>query len=85
MHQLSVGRYAALCILGGEIAYIACLIYGSTLTGSAAELHHALFALLPGFRWFSAGSFVAGAASVAIWSGVGGVFVAWMHNVSVKK
>ena len=49
MGKLSIKMYAALCVLGGEVAYVVCLIYGTTLTGPAAELHHDLFALLPGF------------------------------------
>ncbi len=84
-HKLSIGKYAGLCVLGGEIAYSACLVFGSTLTGESAELHHALLGLLPGFTWFSIGSYLAGAVSIAIWSGIGGAFVAWMHNVSLEK
>lgn len=84
-HNLSVGKYAGLCILGGEIAYIACLVYGSTLSGDAAALHHSLIGLLPGFTWFSWGGFFAGALSIAAWSGIGGAYIAWMHNASIKK
>ena len=85
MGTLSIGKYAALCVLGGEIAYAVCLVYGTTLTGKAAELHHALFELLPGFTWLGAGGVIAGAVSVALWSGIGGAYIAWMHNVSIKK
>ena len=85
MGKLSIGKYAGLCVLGGEIAYAACLFYGTTLTGDAAALHHSFFGLLPGFTWLSAGSVVAGAITVAIWSGIGGAYIAWMHNVSIKK
>lgn len=83
MSKLSIKKYAGLCILGGEVAYTACLLYGTTLTGKAAELHHAIFALLPGFTWISFGSWMIGAVSVAIWSGLGGAYIAWMHNVSI--
>lgn len=85
MGKLSIKKYAGLCVLGGEAAYTACLIYGSTFIGKAAELHHAIFELFPGFTWMSAGSFVAGAATVAIWSGLGGAYIAWMHNFSLVK
>lgn len=85
MGTLSIRKYAGLCVLGGEMAYTACLLYGTTLVGKAAELHHALFALLPGFTWASFGSWLAGAISVAIWSGLGGAFIAWMHNTSIIK
>lgn len=85
MGKLSIKKYAWLCVLGGETAYTACLLYGTTLTGKTAELHHAIFALLPGFAWISFGSWLAGAISIAVWSGLGGAFVAWMHNVSLEK
>ena len=85
MGKLSIGKYAGLCVLGGEVAYTVCIVYGTTLTGKGAELHHALFELLPGFSWLGFGSYIAGAVSVAIWSGIGGAYVAWMHNVSIKK
>lgn len=83
MKGLSIQRYAGLCILGGEVAYAACLLYGATLTGSAAELHHSFFELLPGFTWINVGSIIAGAVTVAVWSGIGGAYVAWMHNRSI--
>ncbi len=85
MGTLSIGKYAGLCVLGGEIAYGACIIYGTTLTGKVAELHHALFGLFPGFAWLGVGSIIAGAVTVALWSGIGGAYIAWMHNVSIKK
>lgn len=84
MGKVSVKKYAALCVLGGEIAYTACLLYGTQLTGKAATLHHAIFELMPGFTWLGTGSFIAGAVTVAVWSGVGGVYIAWMHNVSLE-
>lgn len=85
MGKLSIGKYAGLCVLGGEIAYAACLVYGTMLTGRAAELHHAIFELLPGFTWLGIGSFLAGALTVAVWSGLAGAYIAWMHNVSIKE
>lgn len=84
MGKLSVKKYAALCVLGGEVAYTACLLYGTQLTGKAAELHHAIFELMPGFTWLGVGSFIAGAVTVAVWSGIGGFYIAWMHNVSLE-
>lgn len=83
MGKLSLKIYASLCVLGGEIAYVVCLIYGTTLTGKAAELHHAIFELMPGFAWMSPSSFFAGALTVAVWAGVGGAYIAWMHNKSI--
>jgi len=85
MGKLSIKKYGLLCVVGGEIAYTACLIYGSTLTGKFAELHHAIFELLPGFTWFGIGSFMAGAITIGVWSGLGGAYIAWMHNYSLEK
>ncbi len=85
MGKLSVKKYSLLCVAGGEVAYTACLIYGTTLAGRAAELHHSIFELLPGFVWLSFGSFVVGAITVGVWSGLGGAYIAWMHNYSLEK
>ncbi|MDP2656040.1 MAG: hypothetical protein Q8P11_00545 [bacterium] len=85
MGSLSIGKYAGLCVLGGEVAYLICDAYGWFLTGSALELHSALFALLPGYGAGNAVGVLAGAVSIALWSGLGGAYVAWVHNVSIKK
>lgn len=82
--MLSIQKYSLLCILGGEIAYTVCMVYGFFLTGKAAEWHLALFQLLPGFSDMGIVSWVAGAVTVAIWSGIGGAYIAWMHNTSKK-
>lgn len=84
MGKISIGKYAGLCMLGGEIAYTACMLYGTFLSGKAAELHLALFQLFPGYSGMNFSSWFIGAISVAIWSGVGGVYISWMHNVSLK-
>lgn len=85
MRELSLPKYAGLCVLGGEIAYTVCMAYGSFLSGSAAALHLSIFQLFPGYSGMNVGSWFAGALTVAIWSGLGGLYVAWMHNVSLKK
>ena len=85
MGKLSIGTYAGLCVLGGEIAYTVCMLYGRFLSGTAAELHMALFQLLPGFFGMNFGSWFLGAISVAVWSGAGGAYIAWMHNASMRK
>ncbi len=74
-----------LCVLGGEVAYTLCMVYGFFLAGKAAELHLAIFQLLPGFTSLTLGSWFAGVVTVAFWSGFGGVYIAWMHNHSLKK
>lgn len=84
MGKLSIGKYAGLCILGGEIAYTVCMAYGFFLTGKAAELHLALFQLFPGFTGLNLVSWFAGAIAMAVWSGLAGAYIAWMHNASIK-
>lgn len=85
MGKLSIAKYAGLCVVGGFIAYAACFLFGFTLDGSAADLHLAIFSMLPGFSALDATSFFFGAISVALWSAVGGAYIAWMHNVSIKN
>ncbi len=85
MGKLSIGKYAGLCVLGGEIAFTACMLYGNLLGGKVAELHLALFQLLPGYTGINFGSWILGAITIAIWSGIGGAYIAWMHNVSIKQ
>ncbi|MBI4599860.1 hypothetical protein HY732_02970 [Candidatus Uhrbacteria bacterium] len=85
MGKLSVGKYAGLCMLGGIVAYTACMAYGLFLTGKAAELHLALFQLFPLYTGMNFISWFAGAISVAVWSEIGGAYIAWMHNVSMQK
>ncbi len=81
--MLSKTKYATLCVLGIEIFYVLCVIYGLTLSGKASELHHSLFELLPLFVWGSITSFVLGAIYLALFAWVFGLYVAWMHNVSL--
>jgi len=83
--MLSIQKYSLLCVIGGEIAYTVCMVYGFFLTGKGAELHLALFQLFPGFTDMSVGSWIVGAVSVALWSGLGGAYIAWMHNASTKS
>lgn len=83
--MLSISKYAALCVLGGEIAYTVCMAYGAFLSGKAAELHLALFQLLPGYTGMNVGSWFVGALSVGVWSFAGGAYIAWMHNGCLKK
>ena len=81
--MLSKIKYAALCVLGTEIFYVLCIVYGLMLSGRASELHHSLFELFPLFVWGSMVSFVLGAIYLALFSSVFGWYVAWMHNVSL--
>ena len=81
--MLSVQRYVWLCVLGAEVFYVLCVLYGQSLTGAAAELHHSLFALLPGFVWGTTSGLVYGAVDVLVASLIVGWYIVWMHNYSL--
>ena len=83
--MLSLRRYGWLCVLGGEIAYLVCLLGGYLPLRSArgTELHHTLFETLPGFVWGQASSMVLGAAYVFVFAWIFGAYMVWMHNTSL--
>ena len=83
--MLSLKRYGWLCVLGGEIFYVACMLYGIFLAGSSAELHQALFALLPGFAWGSFGGVIVGAIDIFVFAWIFAWYYVWMHNTSLTK
>lgn len=98
MEKISFKSYVSKCVLGAEILYAACIMYGFTLgarvidavAGSTdringAGLHHELFNLLPGFTWFSVESFIVGALDVAIFAVIFGWYMVWMYNTSLIK
>ena len=49
--MFSLKRYGWLCVLGGEVAYLLCVLGGYLpfRTARGMELHNALFETLPGF------------------------------------
>jgi hypothetical protein len=55
------------------------------LSGKAAELHHSLFELLPGFTWGTSNGLLVGAVDVLVISLIFGWYIAWMHNYSLLK
>jgi Na+/serine symporter len=81
--MLSKTKYALLCLLGMEIFYVLCIIYGVLLSGKAMELHHALVELIPGFVWGDPVSMVWGAAYMGVLAWIVGWYIAWMHNASI--
>ncbi len=83
--MLSLKRYGWLCVLGGEVAYVLCLIGGLLPWRSSrgVELHRALFETLPGFTWLNFGSFILGAVYVFIFAWIFGAYMVWMHNSSL--
>jgi hypothetical protein len=84
--MLSMKRYRWLCVLGGEVAYLLCLLGGLLPLRSTAgtEVHHALFETLPGFVWITPASVVLGAAYVFAFAWIFGSYMVWMHNSSLS-
>lgn len=85
MGQLSLKSYGWKCVLGTEVFYVGCLIYGSFLSGKAQELHHSLFGLIPGFTWGSVGSVIWGAAYFFVVAWIFAWYYVWMHNTSLRR
>lgn len=83
--MLQLKRYGWLCVLGTEVFYVLCLIYGFSLTGKAAELHHSFFELLPGFSWGNIGSVILGAVYLFVFAWIFAWYIVWMHNTSLVK
>ena len=83
--MLSLRRYGWLCVLGGEIAYVVCLLGGYLPFRSArgTELHHTLFETLPGFVWGQPSSMLLGAVYVFVLAWIFGAYMVWMHNTSL--
>jgi hypothetical protein len=83
--MLSLRRYGWLCVLGGEVVYLVCLLGGylPLRTARGTELHHTLFETLPGFVWGPASSMVLGAAYVFVFAWIFGAYMVWMHNTSL--
>jgi len=83
--MLQLKRYGWFCVLGTEVFYALCLIYGPFLAGKAAELHHSLFELLPGFTWGNVGSVILGAVYLFVFAWIFAWYIVWMHNTSLIK
>jgi hypothetical protein len=83
--MLSLKRYGWLCVLGGELAYLICLLGGylPMRTDRATEIHKALFETLPGFIWGNPLSIMLGALYVFVFAWIFGAYMVWMHNTSL--
>ena len=83
--MLSLKRYGWLCVLGGEVAYWACLAGGYLpwRTAQGIELHQALFETIPGFVWGNWLSYAWGAILVFAFSWIFAWYLVWMHNTSL--
>ncbi len=83
--MLSLKKYVSLCILGGEVFYAGCLIYGALLPAASLGTHSGYFSLaFPGFSW-GIGGFILGAVYVAVYASIFGSYMVWMHNKSIVK
>lgn len=84
--ELSYKSYTLKCVLGAEVMYFLCLIYGSSfLNESEIALHHSLIELLPGFTWISVSSVLIGAIDIFVYALFFGLYMVWMFNSSFKK
>ena len=83
--MLQLKRYGWLCVLGTEVFYVVCLIYGLFLTGKVAESHHSFFELLPGFNWVNVGGVILGAVYLFVFAWIFAWYIVWMHNTSLVK
>lgn len=83
--KFSLSLYGWKCVLGGEVAYLVCLLGGflPIRNTAATELHHALFETLPGFTWITWGSFLLGALYVFVLSWIFAAYMVWMLNSSM--
>lgn len=81
-NMLSIKKYAFLCVLGTEVFYVLCSVYGQLLSAKGQALHNALFELIPWFTWGNIGSMVWGAVFLGVISSIVGSYIAWMHNAS---
>ena len=81
----SMKRYRWLCVLGGEVTYLLCLLGGllPLRSNTGTEVHHALFETLPGFVWITPASVALGAAYVFGFAWIFGSYMVWMHNSSL--
>ena len=80
----SYKNYILKFVLGTEIFYFLCMLYGLLLSGPAVELHRTLYTVaIPGFVWGSFISIVWGAVFWAVVGGIVGWYLVWMHNSSL--
>lgn len=86
MGKLSPTPYVGKCILGMEIFYVVCLLYGAILTGPAKETHDFLWSIgIPGFTYLTMGSAIWGAVYLGILAAIFGSYMVWMHNTSMES
>lgn len=85
--QLSLKSYGWKCVLGGEVAYVLCVLGGFLPLRSVAgiQLHHTIFETLPGFTWISVGSFILGAFYIFVFAWIFAWYFVWMHNSSLTN
>lgn len=84
MERLSYVKYGWRCVLGAEVFYGLCLLYGNFLTGRAQELHQTLFELIPGFSWGSSLGIIAGAIYMFAVAWILAAYIVWMYNTSLE-
>jgi hypothetical protein len=85
--MLSLKRYGWLCVLGGEVVYLLCVLGGylPLRTARGTEIHDALFETLPGFISGSPWSLLLGAVYVFVFAWIFGAYMVWIHNTSLVE
>lgn len=82
--KFSFKKYGWRCALGAELFYVICLLFGGSLTGADATLHHSIFELIPGFTWISVASVLIGAVQIFIYAWIFAAYMVWMLNSSME-
>ena len=83
--KLSLSKYGWKCVLGAEVAYVACILgaYMPFRSEKGEELHRALFETLPGFVWGKWESLLLGAGMMFVLAWIFAVYMVWMFNTSL--
>ena len=82
--KFSLSNYGGRCVVGAVVFYLFCLLYGSSLTGADADLHHSIFEMIPGFTWINLGSTVLGAIEIFFFAWIFAAYMVWMLNSSME-
>jgi hypothetical protein len=84
---LSLKRYGWLCVLGGEVAYVICILggYRTDADGARDGTPRCVVRNAPGFNLGSPWSLILGAVYVFAFVWIFGAYMVWMHNTSLIK
>ena len=85
--MLSLKQYGWLCVLGGEVLYVLCVLGGylPLRTAEGTALHHALFETLPGVVWGTPSGVILGVIYIFVFAWIFAWYYVWMHNSSLIR